>query len=123
MNLIKKISVPSPYYLCATVIAIAILGNLIYGIRQAKEATPEELAAIINETPCAATAYRSALDPDSKVRGWGGSYPRGYKPLSLGEAKRLAANCPVPSTMRDNKKEPTEALNKQLSAISSTLNN
>ncbi|MEW8797073.1 hypothetical protein AB2523_25935 [Klebsiella michiganensis] len=76
------------FILCIIVIAIGG-GCIFYVLKNNHDArqlaTPEQLTEIAKQPPCAAEAFKEALEPD----------PYGYQPgpLNLREAKKIASDC------------------------------
>lgn len=67
------------------VMAMLICGLFYNDYLEQQPATPEQLTEIIQDTPCAAEAFKEAIKSDTS------DYQP--EPLSLGKAKKLASAC------------------------------
>ncbi|EFI6626036.1 hypothetical protein V4E72_004415 [Escherichia coli] len=95
------------------VMAMLICGLFYNDYLEQQPATPEQLTEILQETPCAADAFKEAIKSDTSD----------YQPelLSLGKAKELASKCRKENEMAEarwvRENERNKIREKQLQAL------
>ena len=86
------------------VMAMLICGLFYNDYLEQQPATPEQLTEIIQDTPCAAEAFKEAIKSDTS------DYQP--EPLSLGKAKELASACRERNEMAEVKRVRENERNK-----------
>ncbi|HCI4651612.1 TPA: hypothetical protein NO901_003583 [Klebsiella quasipneumoniae subsp. quasipneumoniae] len=89
------------YGLFVVFLLIVLNGYLFVHHANRQPATPEQLQSIIHDTPCAAEAFRMALQTDTGTSSTS---------LTFSDAKKLASEC-------KNKEEIKAVREKQLNAL------
>nr|WP_172682148.1 hypothetical protein [Escherichia coli] len=100
-------------FIFVAVTAMLICGLFYNDYLEQQPATPEQLTEIIQDTPCAAEAFKEAIKSDTS------DYQP--EPLSLGKAKKLASACRERNEMAEVKRvrenERNKIREKQLQAL------